>query len=105
MPWIYPTSSACCARAAERLFEENRFRPKRVISVDREDVTRTLIAGGLGVGLLHADTAKEAELRKEVELLFECRTSVRVLFARLASRVDDPLLAAATSMMRAESDS
>jgi DNA-binding transcriptional LysR family regulator len=54
MSWIYPAASACCGRAAEGLFKTNHIRPKRIISVDREDLTRTLIAGGIGVGLLHA---------------------------------------------------
>ncbi len=101
LPWIYPTSSACCGQAAERLFKEQQFRPKRVISVDREDVTRTLIAGGTGVGLLHADTAQQACARREVELLFETRGFVRVLFAHLAVRAQDPLVIAASSVMRA----
>ncbi len=100
LPWIYPTASACCGRTAENLFRLHHIRPKRIISVDREDVTRTLIAGGTGVGLLHADTAKEAEARGQVELLFESPHPVRVLFAHLASRAQDPLLEAATSPLR-----
>jgi DNA-binding transcriptional LysR family regulator len=101
LPWIYPTASACCGRAAESLFKVHQIRPKRIISVDRNDVTRTLIAGGTGVGLLHADTAMEAQARGEVELLFECQTLVRVLFAHLASRAQDPLLTAAAAIVRA----
>lgn len=101
LPWIYPTASACCGRTAESLFKTHQIRPKRIISVDRENVTRTLIAAGLGVGLLHTDSAKEARDRGEVELLFESKTPVRVLFAYLASRVQDPLLMAATSIVRA----
>ncbi len=100
LPWIYPPASACCGRIAEALFKTQQFRPKRVISVDREDVTRSLIAGGLGVGLLHADTAQAARARGEVELLFESSTFVCSLFAQLANRRDDPLLGAATSIMR-----
>ena len=101
LSWIYPAASACCGRTAESLFMAHHIRPKRIISVDREDVTRTLIAGGAGVGLLHADTANEARARGEVELLFECPGSVRVLFAHLASRARDPLLSAATSIFSA----
>ncbi len=100
-PWIYAASSACCGRTAESLFSEKKFRPKRIISVDREDVTRTLVAGGIGVGLLHAGTAKQAQARGEVELLFESTTAVRVLFAHLVSRAQDPLLLAAVSVLRA----
>ena len=99
-PWIYPTASACCGRAAESVFEAQRIRPKRVISVDREELTRTLIAGGTGVGLLHADTAEQARARGEVVLICEAPLVVRVLFAHLASRAQDPLVAAAASIMR-----
>jgi DNA-binding transcriptional LysR family regulator len=97
--WIYPTASACCGQAAEALFRAHSIRPRRIISVDREDVTRTLIAAGTGVGLLHADSARDAQARGEAELLSEAPGSVRVLFARLASRGADPLLRAATSIV------
>ncbi len=103
LPWIYPASSACCGQTAEDLFKTNRFKPKRIVSVDRQDVSRTLIASGIGVGLLHADGAKEAQRRKEVEILFEADTIVRVYFAYLASRRLDPLLQAAAAIIRADS--
>ncbi len=99
LPWVYPASSACCGRTAESLFKTHQIRPKRIMSVDREDVTRTLIAGGLGVGLLHAQTAKEAQARGEVALLLESKSVVRVLFAHAANRAQDPLLLAATSIL------
>jgi DNA-binding transcriptional LysR family regulator len=98
LPWVYPTSSACCGRTAERLFATHRFRPQRVVDVDREDATRTLVANGTGIGLLHTDTVAKA--RGEVDVLFECETVVRVLFAHLASRAQDPLLVAASSIVR-----
>lgn len=100
LPWIYPTESACCARTAERLFASQGFRPKRVISADRQELTKTLVMSGIGVGLLHADAAKSAERRGELDLVFEAETRVRVLFAHLASRAEDPVLVAAASIMR-----
>jgi DNA-binding transcriptional LysR family regulator len=100
LPWIYPAASACCGRTAESLFQKHRIRPKRIVSVDRESVTRTLIAARTGIGLLHAETAQEARARGEVELLFESPTPVRVLFAHLATRAQDPLVAAAASILR-----
>jgi DNA-binding transcriptional LysR family regulator len=102
LPWIYPTASACCGRTAEKLFSAHRFRPKRIVSVDRQDVSRTLIAGGVGVGLLHSDTLRAAQRCKEVELLVETGAVVRILFAYLASREQDPLLTAATSILQAK---
>ncbi len=101
VPWIYPTSSACCGRTAERLFLTHGIRPRRIVGVDREDLTRTLIAAGIGVGLLHAATAQQARARGQVELLFESPTPVRVLLAHLARRAGDPLWVATSAIMRA----
>lgn len=98
--WIYPKASACCGRAAEGMFHTHQIRPARVIGVDRESVTRALIAGGLGVGLLHADSAREARARGEVDLLVEWPAVVRVVFAHLASRAHDPILAVANAILR-----
>lgn len=98
--WIYPTASACCGRTAELLFAAHDIRPRRIVTVDREHLTRTLVAGGLGVGLLHSATALEAKARGEVDLLFEAPTVTRVLFAHLASRDHDPILELAASITR-----
>lgn len=95
LPWIYPTVSACCGRTAEHLFHAHNFRPARVINVDRGDLARTLIAGGIGVGLLHADAAEEALQRGEVQLVAQAPTTVRVLFGYLASRAHDPMIESA----------
>jgi len=100
LPWLCPTSSTCCGQAAENLFRAQQFRPARIISIDRESVTRTLIAGGVGLGLLHADSAEAARASGEVELLCEAQTGVRVLFAQLADRIHDPLLSAVGAAVR-----
>lgn len=101
--WIYPPAAACCGRAAEGLFKAHHLRPARIISVDTQAMIRTLVSSGLGVGLLHADTAEEARRAGEVEVLCEAAAPVRVLFARLASRAQDPVLSAATSIIQAGS--
>jgi DNA-binding transcriptional LysR family regulator len=99
--WIYPPAAACCGRAAEGLFQAHRIRPARVVSVDTQAMIRTLVASGLGVGLLHADAAEEACRADEVGLLCEAAAPVRVLFAQLASRTQDPVLSAAATILRA----
>jgi DNA-binding transcriptional LysR family regulator len=101
LPWIYPTCSTCCGAAAENLFRMHNFRPRRIISIDRESVTRTLLAGGVGVGLLHAETAKEAQLSGEVDIVCEAQKSVRVLFAYLKERANNPIMAAIASILNA----
>jgi DNA-binding transcriptional LysR family regulator len=91
--WIYPTASTCCGKTAESLFKRHDIRPKKIISIDRGQVTRTLVAGGVGIGLLH-------RLDDDVQLLYESPSPVRVLFAHLASRAQDPLVSAASAIVR-----
>jgi len=99
-PWIYPTcGQSCCGQAAENLFRRYQFRPRKTIGIDRESVTRTLIAGGVGIGLLHANTATQAQEDNEVDILCQAHESIRVLFAFLASRENDPLLDTASSIL------
>lgn len=100
LPWIYPTGGpSCCGHAAETLFRRHQFRPRRTISIDRESVTRMLIASGVGVGLLHSDTAVEARDSGEVDLLFEAQDKVSVMFAHLSARANDPLIDAAVRIL------
>ena len=96
LPWIYPAASTCCGKTAESLFKRYQFRPKKIISIDRGRVTQSLVAGGIGVGLLHSDAKLD-----DVHVLYESTSLVRALFAHLASRADDPLVSAASSIVRA----
>lgn len=100
LPWICPASNTCCGRAAEAVFERNGFRPEKVVSVDQEIVTRTLIAGGVGVGFLHAETAREAEAKGEVQLVGGVQKEVRLLFAYLSRREQEPLVGAISAAVR-----
>jgi len=98
--WIYPTSSTCCGKSAENIFKLHQFRPVRILNIDREPMTRTLVAGGGGIGLLHADSAAEAKLRGEIDILYEVPDAIRALFAHLSGRARDPLIMAATEIIR-----
>lgn len=78
-----------------------QFWPRTTIGIDREKVTRSLIAGGVGIGLLHADTAIQARQGGEVDVICQVRDEVRVMFAFLQSRAQDPLLIAAANLLEA----
>lgn len=94
LPWIFAPASLCCGGAAEQLFQAHQFRPRRIISIDRESVMRPMLAQRLGLGLLHGDTALEAQRQGEVDLLCVAHPAVSQLFARLASRAQEPLFGA-----------
>lgn len=97
VPWICAPPDSCCGKAVERLFERHRFRPSRIIRIDREKVTLELVTAGVGLGLLHEDSALAARARGDVDVVCEAALGAQVLFAHLAARKDDPLLVAVVS--------
>lgn len=99
-PWICPGADTCCGRAAESLFQQHAIRPEKIISIDREQVTRTLIAGGVGIGLLHSNSAREAAAAGEVDLLCEVRPAVPVLLACRSERAQEPLFRAVKDVLQ-----
>ncbi|APG49000.1 LysR family transcriptional regulator [Phaeobacter porticola] len=99
LPWIYPTYSSCCGRIAERLFKENNIKPARIINVDDETITRTLIASGAGIGLVHMSSAGDDPVGGDISLLREVRKSTRVLFAHLVTRSKDPIISAVRELL------
>ncbi|WP_434362350.1 LysR family transcriptional regulator [Parasalinivibrio latis] len=102
LTWIHPPSHTCCGMTAEKLFEKHGFRPDSVISIDRESVTRTLVAGGVGVGLLHADTAKEAESKGEVRLIYKTPDPLKVLLLFRADREKTALISSICRILEPE---
>jgi DNA-binding transcriptional LysR family regulator len=103
LPWIVPGPNTHCGLAAETLFREKRLRPRRTLPIEGEAITRTLIAGGVGLGFLHDRTAREAEAAGEVVVLRALEERVRVLFATRRTQDDTPLVAMARTLVgRAE---
>lgn len=100
--WVLPDARTCCGRTAEALFEAHGIRPRKIISVDRERHTRALIASGVGIGLLHGESTRLGQQAGELDLLCPATGSAKVLFTWLASRDQDPLVAAAVSLLRSQ---
>ncbi|MGE3153324.1 MAG: hypothetical protein AB7G48_03940 [Nitrospiraceae bacterium] len=59
-----------------------------------------MISEEVGVGLLHADTAWEAERKGEMELLGGAQQEVRLLFSYQCRRAHDPLIEAVSAAVR-----
>lgn len=98
--WIRPHAQTCCGKVSEKLFQQHNFRPKNMITIDRENVMRALIAGGVGIGLVHTDTAREACMNGEIELVCEVEKSVKVMFAYLPGQKENPLLVTVSSVLK-----
>jgi len=105
LPWIYPTSNSCCGRLVQDLMKTHDIRPERIINVDDETVTRTLIASGVGVGLVHVSTSTDANDQKDISLLCQVRKSARVLFGHLTFRSEDPIISAVRTILEPDGNS
>lgn len=103
LPWICPAPGTCCGEVAEAIFTEHGFRPHRLYGIDLESVTRTLIAGGVGVGLLHQPTALDAAREGAVELLGAGPyRPLRLVLATARARRHDPLVATVATVALGE---
>lgn len=100
LPWVCPAPDTFCGRVAESLFAEHGIRPQRFVCADQESVTRTLIAGEVGVGLLHGASAMEAEGKGEVVLWQGPQRQAHLMFVHLAKRARDPLIEALAGIVR-----
>lgn len=103
LPWIYPTCNSCCGRLVQDLMKAHDISPDRIINVDDETVTRTLIASGVGVGLVHIDTNTKDQ--KDISLLCQVRKSARVLFGHLTCRSEDPIISAVRTILEPDDSS
>jgi DNA-binding transcriptional LysR family regulator len=99
LPWISAPAGSCCGRAAESLFREQQFRPAKMIEADQEHLVRALISSGVGIGLLHTPTARDAAAKGEVRLIGPVLQQVQLLFGCLARRQQEPLLLLVMQLM------
>ncbi|MEQ9509757.1 MAG: LysR family transcriptional regulator [Alloalcanivorax xenomutans] len=99
LPWLCPGADTGCGRAAEALFRQHGIRPPRIIRVDKESMTRDLVAAGAGLGLVHDDGTEEVPRQGGVTVLCEAGPPVRLVFAHRADRADAPLLNRASALV------
>jgi DNA-binding transcriptional LysR family regulator len=101
LPWVCPAPNTFCGKVAEQLFEAHGIRPQRIICADQGSVTRVLISGGIGVGLLHGNSALEAERCGEV-VLWQGLPQGRgnLVFAYDEHRAQESLVSAIDALVR-----
>ena len=99
LPWISAPAGSCCGRAAESLFARQQFRPAKLIEADQEHLIRALISSGVGIGLLHTPTARDAAAKGEVRLIGPVLQQVQLVFGCLARRQQEPLLTLVLQLM------
>ncbi|GAB5434404.1 MAG: LysR family transcriptional regulator [Epibacterium sp.] len=97
--WIVSSHDGCCGRWANALMEQHDIRPRRVIKVDDEAVTRTLVASGAGVGLVHVSGDEALTPPDDIDLLHRVRKTARIMCGYLEARSDDPSIRAVDELV------
>ncbi|GLP88907.1 LysR family transcriptional regulator [Tritonibacter mobilis] len=97
--WIVSSHDGCCGRWANALMEQHDICPKRIIKVDDEAVTRTLVASGAGIGLVHVNADDTLPPPKDIDLLHRVRKTARIMCGYLEARSDDPSIRAVDELV------
>lgn len=98
--WIVPSTESCCGKVIESLLHQSPHRPQQIIRVEREHRVRSLVTAGLGIGILHTDTAQKACSFGELSILHTFPETVYTVLAYETNRTNDPMIRAARSILQ-----
>ena len=99
LPWIKPPRLSPHQQMMEEMFERHP-RPPQVMEADQEQTIRSLIAAGVGLGLVREDIAFAAEADGELTVWRTARPTTTLSFIHLRERSNDPVIAAVTSVVK-----
>lgn len=94
LPWIRPPRASPHQRMQEELFEPRRLNPATIIEADQEASISTLVKSGIGLGLMRADLADEAERAGEVFVWRNATARTALSFVHARGRENDPAIVA-----------
>ncbi len=100
MPWIKPPMLSPHEQMLNNLFQLEGVYPDYVIEADQEITIRSLVASGLGLGLVREDLAFVAANSKEVSVWQKMRPTTALSFIRLAERSNDVVIKTMENVLR-----
>jgi DNA-binding transcriptional LysR family regulator len=100
MPWIRTTRPSANHEMITMILREAAINPVEVVEADHELVIRSLVAAGIGIGLMREELAVEAQKAGEVILFGDCRVSSQLMFIYPTERRGDQRICAALAALR-----
>ncbi len=97
-PWIMAPKISTHHQLAQSLFREVGWEPTKVVEADDEKVIASLIASGLGMGLVREDVA--AARASEIIPWGKLRLRTQLQFIYSSARETDPLVQALRDLVR-----
>ena len=94
LPWLMAPSISTHHALAAQLFHERGSAPTTLIEADNEAVIRSLVASGLGVGLVREDLAQDDEKSGEVVVWRDARLATTLHFIHPTDHAEEPAMRA-----------
>lgn len=96
LPWIGTPPPCSMRQLAEALFREAGREPRFATIVDVEGHTRSMVASGIGAGIMRRDQALEAQRAREAVIWGGWRSEASLYWVAAPGGVSHPSLAVAT---------
>jgi DNA-binding transcriptional LysR family regulator len=100
LPWIRPPNMSPHEQMLNNLFDSKGTFPEYVVEADQEATIRSLVASGLGLGLVREDLAFMAASSNEVSVWQKLRPTTALSFIHLAERSNDVVIKTMTDVLK-----
>lgn len=100
LPWISTPKHGSHFQMASEIFRRHGFEPVNVIEADSELVIASLVAAGVGLGLMREDLALEAHAQRKIVALDAGRAQTLLRLVFPSRREDDPMVKAILDVVR-----
>ncbi len=100
LPWIRAPHMSPHLQMMGELFAKYELEPPKVVDADQEQTIASLVAAGVGLGLMREDLAFAAQSAGEVCVWREARPTTTLSFIYLRERESDPVIVAMENAIR-----
>ncbi|WP_323718412.1 substrate-binding domain-containing protein [Paracoccus aminovorans] len=99
VPWIRVAPRSGHREILQDILKDSHIRPIETVEADHEQLMRTLVAAGVGVGLLRDDLAHQAQEAQELNFFGDHKATTRLVFAYDEGRAGDQAIQVVLGML------
>ena len=99
LPWVYTSPDCEHYKVMRSIFEAHGCEPVKTVVADQEDAVLAMVTAGFGLGIVRRDDALRAAQEGSIEVLPTALAPVKLRFAMLAKRANDPVLRAVADVV------
>ncbi|AYF03701.1 hypothetical protein PY32053_04164 (plasmid) [Paracoccus yeei] len=99
VPWIRVAPRSGHREILQDILKDSHIRPVETVEADHEQLMRTLVAAGVGVGLMRDDLAHQARAASELNFFGDHKATTRLVFAYDEGRAGDQAIQVVLGML------